>query len=136
MVSLITTLDHGSKCFKITDCLFLLGFTVGSNGTGLHPKSWLLITHRRLLNASSHGLHQAKPTPPFPFSPGLDPAHGPPLHSQFFHGTQQHLGCPRVREPDIPGLCAGPQTLEPTPAVPRDLRLYFPTRGAGSHGLS
>jgi hypothetical protein len=62
-----------------------------------------LISHRRPLSVPSQGLHQGKPpteqakdslissgpsqshpTPPFPFGPGLDPAWGPRLCSQFF----------------------------------------------------
>jgi hypothetical protein len=57
--------------------------------------------------------------PPLPFS--LWPwarscPRGSPLCSQLFHSIQWHLGCPRVREPDV--LCAG---LEPLSQLPQSM---------------
>lgn len=89
------------------DCLFSLGFTVGTNGTGLCLKSRPVISPRRPLSAPIHGLHQAKPptkqtntlsspqdqwnSSRFVPSAPLDPAYGPSLHSQLFLGFQWDL---------------------------------------------
>lgn len=91
-------------------CLFSSGSKVGSNGTGLHLKSWL----SNLPPKASQCSHQAKPpseqsedtfiseepsqsSPPLPFGPGLDTAHGPQLHSQLSCNIQRYLG---AQEPE------------------------------------
>jgi hypothetical protein len=79
------------------------------HGEGLHLHNHCLISYRRPLLARSHDYNQGQPNPTskkprtswnspiFLLAPGLDPACGPPLHSQLFRAPQWLLG---VQEPE------------------------------------
>ena len=102
-------------------------------------KSQPLISHRRLFCAPSHELHQAKP-PDKQAKDSLLPKRPSrsspfPVRSQLFHGIQQHLGCPRVREADVLGLHAG---LDPRAdsASPREAQTVLPYPRSGGPAAS
>lgn len=164
-VLFIITLCHGDKFLKMMDCLFSSESAIGSNGTGLLPESWLLISLRRPLNSSSHDSHQAKlltgqAKDSFPqgtqlecshlcpFGPQLDPACRPPLCSQFFH-VPSGVWVPRglwtwlCWSPCKPtdswadaGNPHGPQTVLPPPLEQGPTAFHSPMIAQCQHGVS
>jgi hypothetical protein len=59
------------------DCLFSLGIDVGSNGAGL-PLRRLVFQHFKPRSPPSQAKDSLLSSSPFPFSPRLNPAYGPP----------------------------------------------------------